>query len=297
MRGTFLSNSAMRTKTAALRGALHIFAAAGAVCVVALFGVIVGALVVSAVKAGGSGGTGLAAVRGAFAVRWAPAEGAYGIVPMIAGTFFAAVLATALAALAALGISCYLWAHDNRASALLRSLLRFMSGVPTVVYGVCGVFILIPFFRQVWGGAGYNAAIVALVLALLILPTIVLVLDSALSDRRQILLCAASLGLSAEAAFIHVALAARKKQALSALLLGFSRALGDTLIALMLSGNTPVMPGGLFSSLRTLSGHISLLTATEIDAHIEFTLFLSGALLFTAALGVSAASRIIGRRT
>jgi ABC-type phosphate transport system permease subunit len=215
---------------------------------------------------------------------------------MIAGTFFAAFLATALSALLSLGISCYLWVHENRASNLLRSLLRFMSGVPTVVYGVCGVFILIPFFRRVWGGSGYNAAIVALPLALLILPTIVLLLDSALSDRRRLIVCAASLGLRAEKAFIHVALVAQKKQALQAVLLGFSRALGDTLIALMLSGNTPVMPGGLFSSLRTLSGHISLLTATEIDAHIEFTLFLSGALLFTVALGVSAASRIIGTR-
>jgi phosphate transport system permease protein len=283
----------MRMKTAAV----HIFAAAGCVCVIALFAVIAGSLAVSAVKAGRSGGgTGLDAMRSAFTVRWAPADGAYGIVPMIAGTFFAAFLATALAALPALGISYYLWANDKRASDLLRSLLRFMSGVPTVVYGVCGVFILIPFFRRVWGGSGYNAAIVALLLALLILPTIVLLLDSALSDRRQLILCAASLGLSCEKAFIHVALATQKKQVLSSVLLGFSRALGDTLIALMLSGNTPVMPGGLFSSLRTLSGHISLLTATEIDAHIEFTLFLSGALLFTAALGVSVASRIIGMR-
>jgi phosphate transport system permease protein len=284
----------MRVKAAAV----HILAAIGCACVIALFAVITLSLVASAVKVGrNGGGTGFDAMRMAFAIRWAPAEGLYGITPMLVGTFFVAILATALAVVPSLGISYFLWAKDTRASAALRSLLRFMSGVPTVVYGVCGVFVLIPMFRRVWGGSGYNAAIVALLLALLILPTITLMLDSALANRRQLMVCAASLGLSPEQTFIHVALSAQKKQALSAVLLGFSRALGDTLIALMLSGNTPVMPGGLFTSLRTLSGHISLLTATEIDAHIEFTLFLSGVVLFTAALGVSVVSRIMVIRT
>lgn len=269
--------------------AVYIFTAAGLISIAALFTVVLGGLVYSASEIG------FDAALSAFTIEWSPPDGKYGILPMIAGTAVTAVIATLGAIPLSFGIISFIWIYDNVLSRFMRGLLRFMSGIPTVVYAFCGVFILIPFARDMWGGSGYNILTVSAVLCLLILPTMTLVADSALSSfiksPENPMLAAASLGMKREKSFLYVAVYAQRKWLLTGVLLAFSRALGDTMVALMLSGNTPVMPGGMLSSVRTLSGHINLLTATEISPQVEFTLFLSGFLLFAAALSVSFVTR------
>ena len=262
-------------KTRRTSVAIHLFAFSGLACILLLFAVIAGGLVYAAFR----GGT-----FTVFSALWAPAEGSYGILPMLGGTVLTAAVATALAIPLAFGILSCIWIYNIR---FLRALLRFMSGIPTVVYGFCGLFILVPLFRNIWGGTGYSVFIVAVVLCLLILPTMTIIADSAfhsLLGQSGPPLTTAALGIKKEKSFLYIALYTQRKWLLSAVMLSFGRAMGDTLIALMLSGNTPIMPEGLFSSGRTLSGHISLLTATDITPEIEFTLFLSCFILFMLSM-------------
>ncbi len=268
---------------------MRLFTILGLFCASLLFLTLVAGLVYSSVKAGPD------AVLSAFGAVWDPQGGRYGLMPMAAGSLLTASLATLAAIPLSFGILSFMWVFDNAAGRFMRGLVRFMSGIPTVVYGFCGLFLLVPLFRSVWGGGGFSIITVSAVLCIVVLPTMTVVADSALSPllsgSRGLMLTAASLGVSREKAFLHIALATQKKILVTAVLLTFSRALGDTLIALMLSGNTPVMPDGFLSSVRTLSAHISLLTATEITPGIEFTLFFSGSLLSAAALGLSFAAR------
>ena len=271
--------------------AVRFFTAAGLLSLAALFAVIFGGLFYSASKIG------FGAVFSAFAAEWAPTAEKYGIMPMITGTLLTALLATLYAIPLSFGIISCIWIYNNAFSRFLRTVVRFMSGIPTVNYAFGGLIILIPVIRHFGGGSGYNVLAVSVVLCLLILPTMTLTADSALhsfiNSPENPMLAAASLGMKRDKSFLYIALYARGKWLFTGVLLAFSRALGDTLIALMLSGNSPVFPRGMFSSTRTLSGHINLLTATEITSHVEFILFLSGFLLFIAALSVNLVTRAL----
>ncbi|MDR0453225.1 MAG: ABC transporter permease subunit [Deferribacteraceae bacterium] len=262
--------------------AVYLFTSLGFLSIAALFAVIISGFFYSISKIG------LGAAISSFTFEWIPEGGKYGILPMIAGTSLIALIAVLFAVPLSFGIVTSVWIYNNAFSAFLRGLLRFMSGIPTVVYAFCGIIVIIPIFRSVSGGSGYNIITVSAALCFLILPTMTLTADSALhsfiNSPENPVLTADSLGIKREKSFIYMVMYAQKKLLFTGALLAFGRAAGDTLIVLMLSGNAPVMPGGLFSSVRTLSGHISLLTAAEITPQAEFTLFLSGFLLFILAL-------------
>ena len=274
-----------------MKAIIRIFAFLGFISIGGLFVSIIGGLAGSAADAD---------ILAPFSAVWAPEQGLYGVMPMIASTLVTALLAVLMALPLAAGILGCIWIFNNRLTHSLRWLVRFMSGIPTVVYSFCGLFILVPFFRQLWGGSGYNVLTVSVALCFLILPTVVIVADSALyplmSKPQGLTLTTSALGMTRTAAFMRAALYIQRKWLVTAVLLGFSRALGDTMVALMLSGNVPLAPSGILEPVRTLSGHISLLAATEINAQVQYTLFLSGFLLFAAALGVNLCATVLRKR-
>ena len=178
--------------------------------------------------------------------------------------------------------------------------MRFMVSIPTVVYGFCAVILLVPLMREGFAGTGLHLLTSSLVLALLILPTMTLVFDTALQQLgsdKNLLLATAALGLNRRQYFWLIAIPAQKRWFMVAVLLAMGRALGDTMIPLMLSGNAPVWPEGPLSSFRTLATHIGLLTATEITPNIELTLYLAGTLLLLTSTGANICGRFLGGRS
>ena len=227
----------------------------------------------------------------AFSLSWNPRQGSYGIVPMLAGSVLLAGLATLMALPLCLGLMGFLWGEERSLlGKAIRGLLRFMISIPTVVYGFCAVILLVPLMRAAFGGTGLHLLTTALVLALLILPTMAAVIDNALAQQLG-----SALGLNRQQIFWHIALPAQKRWIGTGVLLALGRALGDTMLPLMLSGNTPLLPSGPLSGIRTLATHISLLTATEIDPQIELTLYLAGVLLLLTSTGASVCGRILQR--
>lgn len=229
---------------------------------------------------------------------WQPTSGRFGILPMTVGSLLLGSSALTLAYPLGLGLAFF--AHGlgpGWAARPLTALVRLMTGVPTVVYGLASAFLLTPLLRAGFEGtSGFSWLAAMLVLALLVLPTIVLVLDGQL---RLVLpglgITAAALGLTPPQTLVRLALPLCGPGLKSAAVLGFGRAVGDTLIPLMLSGNAAQLPHSPLDSLRALTAHIGLVLATDSQSAAYGSLFACGLMLFGVSLAVNLALRGLRR--
>jgi ABC-type phosphate transport system, permease component len=221
--------------------------------------------------------------------HWRPMQGQFGILPMAVGSLLLGGAAMLLAY--PLGLGLCLFVHGlgpAKAARPLMALVRLMTSVPTVVYGLVSVFLLVPLIRSGFSGSGFSWLAALLVLALLVLPTIVLVIDSQLRlVAPGLRLTAAALGLTRAQELLHLALPLSARGLKAAAVLGFGRAVGDTLIPLMLSGNAAQVPHGLLDSLRALTAHIALVVATDSQSAAYNSLFACGVILFAGTLFVN----------
>jgi phosphate transport system permease protein len=218
--------------------------------------------------------------------RWRPHQGQYGILSMLVGSLALGLSSLALAFPLGVGVVCC--AHGLGPRWLSRSmmpLVRLLASVPTVVYGFTAVFLLVPVVRDgLGGGSGFCWLSAMTILALLTLPTIALLLDAqfaALEPRLRP--AAAALGLTRAQTLRHLVLPLSRRGLGAAAALGFGRAVGDTLVPLMLSGNAAQPPQSIFDSLRTLTAHIALVLATDSGSLAYSSLFASGLILFGLA--------------
>ncbi len=210
---------------------------------------------------------------------WSPTEGSFGMAPMLAGTGLAAggavVLAAPLGVLSAVFRCFYAPAWLGR---LYLRMIEVMAGVPSVVWGFWGLVVLVPII----GGLhppGPSLLAAALILALMILPTIALAADASLRVvPREALLAAAALGCRRWTVVRRVALPAAAGGVGAGVLLGVGRAIGETMAVLMVAGNVVRVPGSVFDPVRTLTANIALEMAYALDAH-RAALFVSGLLL------------------
>lgn len=224
---------------------------------------------------------------------WNPYQGKFGILPMLAGSLMLSFSSLLVAYPLALGVSSFsVTTRSVFGRVLVHGLIRFMTAIPTVVYAFVGIVLLTPIIRNAIGGSGLSWLTATLVLALLILPTIVLVLEAGLQPRLDSL-CPGGLaiGLSRFELLWFFVFPQAKNTFVGAGLLGFGRAIGDTLIPLMLAGNAPLVASGLSESLRTLTAHMALVTANEVGGAAYSSLFMAGAFLLAINAVVSFASR------
>jgi phosphate transport system permease protein len=218
-----------------------------------------------------------------FSFQWQPFGGKFGILPMCAGSLAVALLATGLALPPAIGICTLVQVLARGVIArVLLATIHFMTSIPTVIYGFVAVFLLVPSIREVFQtGTGFSLLAAALTLSLLILPTIVLVLHAWLEQLDpQLRFASAALGFSPIQQMRHVLLPAARQGLATAAVLGFGRAIGDTLISLMVGGNAAQFPDSLFDSIRTLTSHVALVLATESQSMAYQSVFAAGLLLF-----------------
>jgi phosphate transport system permease protein len=222
--------------------------------------------------------------------RWRPFEREYGILPMVAGSLLLAFSAMLLAFPAGVGICCFAHGLGPRGLArVVMTLVRFMTSIPTVVYGFVAVFLLVPLIRSSFSsGSGFSWLAAALTLSLLVLPTIVLLVDAQFRVvEPRVRLTTAALGMSASQSMVHVLLPLSRRGILTAAVLGFGRSIGDTLVPLMLAGNAPHLPGSLLEPLRTLTAHIALVVATDSQSPAYNSLFAAGLILLLSATAVN----------
>lgn len=231
---------------------------------------------------------------------WHPSGGAergqFNLLPILVGTLATTLGAVLLAAPAGLASALFCRFY---APALLarryRSLIEILAGLPSVIYGLWGLTVLAPLIR-LWQPPGQSLLAGMLILALMILPTVALLSDSALrAVPRSYLDGAAALGLSRWASIRGVALPAAAAGIASAVLLATGRALGETMAVLMVSGNVVRLPASLFDPVRTLTANIALELGYALDHH-RAALFVSGLLLMALTVALVGTAHVAGQR-
>jgi len=214
---------------------------------------------------------------------WSPDTGQFGILPMIAGTLCIASLSLVISFPISLGCSFFIEiTHPDGIGKLLKKIVQLMTAVPTVIYGFVGVFLLVPYIREFFvSGSGMCILSASLMLGLLISPTMILFFSQSFASVPPDYLNAVdALGGNKVQKLFYVVIPNAWRGLLTGIILAFGRAMGDTLIALMISGNSVAFPSSLLDSARTLTSHIALIIAADFDS-IEFkTLFICGITLY-----------------
>ncbi|MED5390027.1 MAG: phosphate ABC transporter permease subunit PstC [Pseudomonadota bacterium] len=209
---------------------------------------------------------------------WQPGLGRYGMAAMVAGSVLVSMLALGIAGPVAVLLAAWLryFAPTIRRPILI--LVELMAGIPSVVYGLWGMLVLVPWINQ-WAPPGASWLAASLVLALMILPLALLVTDTALGQLPgRYLQAGQALSLSRVGMLRRVLLPQAWPSIVSGLVLQFGRALGETMAVLMVAGNVVQWPASLFDPVRTLTANIALEMAYATGDH-RIALFASGLLL------------------
>ena len=216
-----------------------------------------------------------------FSLKWAPTEGSYGILALLAGSGIVTVGALAIGVPLAVGCAVFLTEiAGKRLANVVSTAVDLLAGVPSVVYGFFGLVILRPLVASLTGGLGFGALTVWLVLAIMIVPTITtLTMDALRSIPMGIREASFAMGATRWQTIYKVVLPAAKMGIVNAVVLGMGRAIGETMAVLMVVGNAPVIPGGIASPLSTLTSQIALDMGYSSGLH-RSALFGMGAVLF-----------------
>jgi phosphate transport system permease protein len=230
---------------------------------------------------------------------WSPSNDLYGIAPMILGTLWISLLSVVISFPMSLGCAAYISVLGGyKKATLMGGCVRMMTGIPTIIYGFVGVFLLVPLIRETAGrGSGMCILSASLVLAVLIAPTMILFFIQSF-DRvpRSWLDAVDALGGSRVQKLVYVVLPACVKGIVTGTVLSFGRALGDTLVALMIAGNAVQTPNSLLDSARTLTSHIALVSAADFESMEFKSIFLCGAVLYLITGVVILGARLIEKR-
>jgi phosphate transport system permease protein len=240
---------------------------------------------------------------------WDPVAGNFGALPFIWGTLYSSILALVIAAPIALGIAVFISElSPNRLRPVLAFLTELLAAIPSIVYGLWGVFVLVPLVRSIeasfpesvrslplFSGPAFGLGMLsaALILAVMVIPF-------TSSVAREVLRAvpvaqregAFALGATKFEA-IMAALYYARTGIVGAVLLGFGRALGETMAVTMVIGNSPKLSLSLFAPQHTMAAVI----ANEFSEAAE-PLYLSalieiGLVLFIITLIVNSLSRLL----
>ncbi len=197
-----------------------------------------------------------------FGTRWAPdaSPPSFGALPAISGSFLvtmlAALIASPLSIAAALFMTEIVPTFGKR---ILQPAIELLSGIPSVVYGFIGLTLIVPFLRDHVGGQGIGVAAGALVLSIMILPTITSVAADALANlQRGQREASYALGATRWQTIYRVVLPTVMPALLTGIVLGMARAFGEALAVQMVIGNAPFIPTSLLESASTLTSVITL---------------------------------------
>jgi phosphate transport system permease protein len=197
--------------------------------------------------------------------EWQPFSGKFGMRYFIAGTMFVTLLSIIIAAPLGILISVFLSEYAPKSiAAFSKSVIDIFAGIPSVVYGIWGVIFVVPFIK--WAAlflfgksvTGYSLIAAGIVLSIMILPIIINIITE-LIDSLPPELKESSLALGATRwqTVKHVILRKVYPGIFAAIVLGISRAFGETMAVMMVAGNVAAMPGSMFDPVYTMSSLIA----------------------------------------
>ena len=223
--------------------------------------------------------------------RWYPIEAYFGILPLLGGSLVITIGATLIAVPFGIGTAVYLaeiaprWVRE-----ILKPLVEVLAGLPSVVLGFLGMLVLAPFLRKYLQlPTGLTAFTGSLLLGGMAIPTVVSVAEDAIDAVPKSYRDASlAIGATQWQTIWRVTLPAAKSGVTTAIMLGVGRAIGETMTVMMVSGNAPVLPGGiraLFKPARTMTATIAAEMGEVATGSVHYhVLFFIGMVLFLISL-------------
>ncbi|WP_254881742.1 phosphate ABC transporter permease PstA [Collinsella aerofaciens] len=232
-----------------------------------------------------------------FSFTWAPSEGHYGILSLLAGSGLVTVGALAMGVPLGVGTAVYLVEiASKRVRKLISPAVDLLAGIPSIIYGFFGMIIIRPFIAQLTGGLGFGALTAWFVLAIMIVPTITtLTIDALNSIPMGIREASYAMGATKWQTIYKVVLPAAKLGIVDAIVLGMGRAIGETMAVLMVVGNAPVIPDSIASPISTLTSQIALDMSYSSGLH-RSALFGMGVVLFIISATLVGIVRLISKK-
>lgn len=224
-----------------------------------------------------------------FTSDWDPAAGTFGAAGAIVGTLATTALALLLAVPLAFAAALFVNDAPPWAKGPLAHALDLLAAIPSVIYGMWGLFVLCPHLQELLAACGFETTgfgllASALVLALMVLPYISAVMRDVLA-QAPVALAESALGVGCTRweAVWHVIVRAQRRGLIGGILIGLGRALGETMAVLFVCGGVNAIPTGLFDGCTTIAATLANDFA-EADGLHRSALFGLGAILLVLEL-------------
>jgi len=236
-------------------------------------------------------------------IEWQPKLGKFGVLPLVTSTMITSLLAMLVALPLGLATAVYLSEYATpKMRAILKPILEILAGVPSVVYGYFALTFMTPLLRTIFGSQTvdiYNMASAGLVMGIMILPLISSMSEDALTAVPKSLREAAyGLGATRLETAVQVVLPAALSGIAAAVILGISRAIGETMIVAVAAGSGPNFTFNPFNAAETMTGYIARISGGDLSYNTPDynSIFAIGLLLFLVTLGLNILSRAISGR-
>ncbi|MFF8843416.1 phosphate ABC transporter permease subunit PstC [Streptomyces sp. NPDC015127] len=228
------------------------------------------------------------------ATNWAPLfkPPSFGVLPLVGGTLMVTLIALLVAVPLGLGAAVYLSEYANRrVRKVFKPLLEVLAGIPTVVYGFFALKAITPLLQGIWpAGDGpqiFNALAAGFVMGIMIIPTIASLAEDSMSAVPRALRDGAfALGSSRMQVSTRVVFPAALSGIVAAVVLGISRALGETMIVAIAAGGQPNLSFNPLEGMQTMTAFIAAAGIGDLPTGSTGyqTIFAVGALLFVMTL-------------
>jgi len=233
---------------------------------------------------------------------WYPTSspGKFGMLPLILGSLL--VTGVALVVSVPLGVAAAVFISEFSGTGIkevMKSIIEFMAAVPSVVYGLIGVAVVIPLVKDVFAlDSGMTVLAGGIVLGVMSLPTVISISEDALHavpfDLRE---GSAALGNTRWQTTYKVTVPSASSGIFAAVMLGLGRAIGETMAVLMLTGNAAIMPTSVLQSVRTMTGTIAAEMGEVVQGGLHYSvLFVVGLVLFVITFAINLAADLVLER-
>ncbi len=235
--------------------------------------------------------------------KWQPHINEFGILPLATATLVTTAIAMLIAIPLGLAAAVYLSEYASKKTRnTLKPILEILAGIPTIVYGYFALTFVTPLLRSIFGSdivEIYNTGSAGLVMGILILPLIASISEDALNAvPRSLREAAYGLGATKLEVAVKIVLPAALSGIAAAIILGISRAIGETMIVAVAAGAGPNFTLNPFKGAETMTGHIVRISGGDLsyDSIDYNSIFAIGLMLFALTLTLNIVSQRIVRR-
>jgi phosphate transport system permease protein len=235
--------------------------------------------------------------------EWSPGIGKFGIWPLVTATLTTSFIAMLISLPLGLASALYLSEYaSSKARSVLKPILEILAGIPTVVYGYFALLFVTPIIRNLFGVDNvevYNMASAGLVMGIMILPLISSMSEDAFSAvPRPLREGAYAMGATKLETSLQVVLPAALSGIGAAVIIGISRAVGETMIVAVAAGSGPNFTFNPFQAAETMTGHIARISGGDLSYNsIDYnSLFAIALMLFLVTLVLNLISQWVVQR-